>query len=226
MHRWNGQQPGSTGTLSVPTAPVPGQPYSVDLLQAEEGEDSLGPSARAGSTDILSHHSFWLGFTRSLLISSGCGHAPYKLWPDMAEGQSLWSTYCVLDEERPSPTPLSRVPAVCTPNRAEYPDDSWPVETPSPIQDGMTGGCNKFYKVVSGDNCQAVTTKNNVTLSDFYTWNVNSQSRLSIPPFWPSRGSSCSRDRQHYSSFTNGSSLRIILPRVRYFLPTGGSQSR
>ncbi|GAB1317701.1 hypothetical protein MFIFM68171_07911 [Madurella fahalii] len=52
-----------------------------------------------------------------------------------------------------------------------YVDDLWPVQTPSPIQDGMTGGCNKFHKVVSGDNCQTVAAQHNITLSDFYAWN-------------------------------------------------------
>lgn len=116
-----GNNRGSTGTLCHWNSAGPGSALQGRLAASREGEDSLGPSARAGSTDILSHPSFWLGFTRSLLISSGCGHTPYKLWPDMAEGQSLWSTYCDLDEERPSPpTPLSRVPAVCTPNRPGF----------------------------------------------------------------------------------------------------------
>lgn len=96
------------------------------------------------------------------------GYNP-ETYPDAC--QSFYNKYCFYDETAPSPTSMARFPAVCTPKRDEYMDDVYPVETPSPIQPGLTGGCNKFYKVVSGDGCQSVATSNNVTLTDFYTWN-------------------------------------------------------
>lgn len=45
------------------------------------------------------------------------------------------------------------------------------IETPSPIQPGMVDNCNDFYKVVSGDNCQGVSSKKHISLDDFLTWN-------------------------------------------------------
>lgn len=45
------------------------------------------------------------------------------------------------------------------------------VNTPSPIQTGMVGNCNKFHKVVSGDGCQPIATKYGVSLANFYAWN-------------------------------------------------------
>ena len=88
--------------------------------------------------------------------------------------QDLMSTYCTYDSTTPTPTPISRVPAVCTPDRSDYslpalPD---PVTTPQPIQPNLTKGCSKFYKVVRGDICDTVIKKNNVSSAvDFYAWN-------------------------------------------------------
>ncbi|KAL7811323.1 hypothetical protein V8C26DRAFT_437473 [Trichoderma gracile] len=45
------------------------------------------------------------------------------------------------------------------------------ISTPGPIQTGMTGSCNKFHLVVSGDTCSDIASKNGVTLADFYAWN-------------------------------------------------------
>ncbi|KAJ5024029.1 hypothetical protein J3E73DRAFT_259043 [Bipolaris maydis] len=43
--------------------------------------------------------------------------------------------------------------------------------TPTPIQNGMTAGCTKFYKVISGDGCWAIANANSIALTDFYAWN-------------------------------------------------------
>ncbi|KAF3172087.1 hypothetical protein TWF788_009530 [Orbilia oligospora] len=45
------------------------------------------------------------------------------------------------------------------------------VATPSPIQDGMTKNCNKFYFVKSGDGCSPIASQFGVTLANFYAWN-------------------------------------------------------
>jgi LysM repeat protein len=45
------------------------------------------------------------------------------------------------------------------------------VATPTPIQTGMTGSCNKFYKVVDGDSCETIAKKADITLANFYAWN-------------------------------------------------------
>ncbi|RYP62165.1 hypothetical protein DL771_009838 [Monosporascus sp. 5C6A] len=86
---------------------------------------------------------------------------------------NLYEKYCLYTTGMPSPTPMTRFPAMCTPDRSDYnpepiPD---PVPTPRPVQEGMTEGCSKFHKVKSGDTCDKVTKANNVTLADFYKWN-------------------------------------------------------
>ncbi len=44
----------------------------------------------------------------------------------------------------------------------------------------MTCACNRFYKVASGDTCQAVATRNNIALTDFYAWNPAVGTRGSV----------------------------------------------
>lgn len=46
------------------------------------------------------------------------------------------------------------------------------ISTPSPIQTGMVSSCDAFYKVVSGDLCNAVADKYNITAAEFHVWNL------------------------------------------------------
>ncbi|EEQ32195.1 LysM domain-containing protein [Microsporum canis CBS 113480] len=61
------------------------------------------------------------------------------------------------------PTTTSHMPTVTTSPTG--------ITTPTPTQSGMVSGCNKFYKVVSGDNCYNIAAANGITLPDFYSWN-------------------------------------------------------
>ena len=87
--------------------------------------------------------------------------------------QALYWKYCFYDASKPAPSSPGHIPAACTPDRSLYSVEPAPepVNTPQPIQQGMTTGCNKFYLVVPGDNCQSVSRSQNVTLTDFYAWN-------------------------------------------------------
>ncbi|KAH8891136.1 hypothetical protein GQ53DRAFT_720459 [Thozetella sp. PMI_491] len=129
------------------------------------------PESVGWDTDEETAMESWLG---SCWISADDYNNEFDPF-SMAEGcQTLYWQYCYYDPTLPSPSPsLARAPSVCTPDRSSYDlgTDPDPVTTPQPIQDGMTTGCNKFYKVVANDNCQTVASKQNVTLSDFYAWN-------------------------------------------------------
>lgn len=52
------------------------------------------------------------------------------------------------------------------------------ITTPTPIQTGMTGNCNTFYLVKSGNECGTIASSHGISLADFYLWN-------------PAVGSSC-----------------------------------
>lgn len=41
-----------------------------------------------------------------------------------------------------------------------------------PTQSGIAKNCNKFYDVVSGDNCGTVETAFGITHAQFLAWNV------------------------------------------------------
>lgn len=43
--------------------------------------------------------------------------------------------------------------------------------TPYPVQPGMVQGCNRFYLVQAGDDCNGVVAGADISLSDFYAWN-------------------------------------------------------
>ncbi|KAH7037266.1 uncharacterized protein B0I36DRAFT_380504 [Microdochium trichocladiopsis] len=45
------------------------------------------------------------------------------------------------------------------------------IETPSPVQDGITGSCNKFHYVETGSSCQSILTKYGLNIATFYSWN-------------------------------------------------------
>ncbi|KAK2013714.1 hypothetical protein LZ32DRAFT_675836 [Colletotrichum eremochloae] len=45
------------------------------------------------------------------------------------------------------------------------------IATPTPIQPNMVGNCDRFYKVKSGDTCDAIASSNGVTSQQITTWN-------------------------------------------------------
>ncbi|KAI8163641.1 LysM domain-containing protein [Colletotrichum sp. SAR 10_70] len=46
------------------------------------------------------------------------------------------------------------------------------VTTPDPAQPGMVDNCNRFYKVVAGDTCTTIASKNGVTIAQLAAWNT------------------------------------------------------
>lgn len=45
------------------------------------------------------------------------------------------------------------------------------ISTPSPIQSGMVGNCNKFHWVSKGNSCQQIVAYQGITLEEFVKWN-------------------------------------------------------
>ena len=81
------------------------------------------------------------------------------------------NSYCVErnwgippEEPEPSTTSSAAPPSTTT-------DPGTGVETPSPIQEGMTEDCNHFYFVKAGDSCAVIASSHHISLSDFYDWN-------------------------------------------------------
>ncbi|RYP67825.1 hypothetical protein DL769_005687 [Monosporascus sp. CRB-8-3] len=53
------------------------------------------------------------------------------------------------------------------------------IETPSPIQDGMTKGCKMFHFVTSGLSCATVADRYHISVADFVRWNPAAKSGCS-----------------------------------------------
>ncbi|KAK1779165.1 hypothetical protein QBC45DRAFT_432873 [Copromyces sp. CBS 386.78] len=47
-----------------------------------------------------------------------------------------------------------------------------PAATNSPQMPGIVADCDGFYKVVSGDSCDTIASKNSITTTQFKTWNT------------------------------------------------------
>lgn len=45
------------------------------------------------------------------------------------------------------------------------------ITTPTPHQTGMVSDCDKFYLVVSGDECDTIASNEGITVTEFYAWN-------------------------------------------------------
>lgn len=65
---------------------------------------------------------------------------------------------------------LSECPNLCRPSKTLTRENSG-VTTPSPTQPNLVNNCNKFYLVKTGDTCQKILTRNNISLQDFVIWN-------------------------------------------------------
>lgn len=45
------------------------------------------------------------------------------------------------------------------------------IQTPRPHQAGMTANCNKFHKIVSGDDCVTLARDYGISRDEFWAWN-------------------------------------------------------
>ena len=45
------------------------------------------------------------------------------------------------------------------------------IQTPSPIQDGMVRNCKAFYWVKPGEGCDAIASKNGISVAQIVAWN-------------------------------------------------------
>ena len=101
-------------------------------------------------------------------IGSNCAN----LWPDNYVCVSIIG---VNPSFTTSVKPTSTKPTTTKPTNG--------VATPTPIQDGMTKNCKKFYLVKSGDGCWAIANANSISLDNFYAWNPSVKTDCS--GLWP-----------------------------------------
>ena len=92
----------------------------------------------------------------------------------------IGNSYCVesnLGLPLSSTTSTSRVPfsTPATPKLSSTTSKAQPtsgIQTPTPIQSGMTDNCNKFFPVKKNDTCWDISNTNGILLEDLYLWNT------------------------------------------------------
>ncbi|KAK2616538.1 hypothetical protein QQS21_000581 [Conoideocrella luteorostrata] len=78
------------------------------------------------------------------------------------------------------------------------PSTKLPPSGPTPVQEGITTDCKRYYKVVDGDTCQKIVDKHRTfSLSDFFKWNpaVGSDCRSLFLDFYVCVGVSGTPDK-------------------------------
>ncbi|KAL8366231.1 hypothetical protein RB595_004817 [Gaeumannomyces hyphopodioides] len=83
--------------------------------------------------------------------------------------------YCVEGPDAPAETGPTSTAATSTTSTSSGPTTTKPpsngIETPSPVQEGMVGNCDKFYFVPSGESCNDVLRKHGLSVSQLFAWN-------------------------------------------------------
>ncbi|KAM4057439.1 lysM domain-containing protein [Hirsutella rhossiliensis] len=153
-------EPVTTTTASATSTTTTDSPSTTTAAKPDNGISTPTP-IQPGMVDNC--NKFYLvksGNTcQSIAQGSGITLKEFMAWnPDVgATCTSLWlhAHVCVsISGYTPSPT---------NPGNG--------IETPTPIQPGMVGNCNKFYLVSPGDNCDGISRKSGITADDFLKWN-------------------------------------------------------
>jgi LysM repeat protein len=90
----------------------------------------------------------------------------YSLNPGVGNTCStLWLGYyvCVSRIGGPAPTTTKATTTTTKPTNG--------IATPTPVQDGMVGNCDKFHMVGDNDQCNTIARNSGISLSQFYSWN-------------------------------------------------------
>ncbi|TDZ67286.1 LysM domain-containing protein [Colletotrichum trifolii] len=107
----------------------------------------------------------------SVASANGIALSDFYAWNPAVGGTcaGLWANVYVCVRVVGYTAPATSTTAAPPPTTTTAPGNG--ISTPTPIQQGMVGNCNKFYKVKSGDGCAAIASSNGVALADLYKWN-------------------------------------------------------
>ncbi|KAF9871211.1 hypothetical protein CkaCkLH20_11380 [Colletotrichum karsti] len=138
------------------------------------GQD--GPVAPGTATDCTFYDTAYDNtYTCSVFEDSwGLSHADFVDYNPSVKadcsGIKVGNSYCV-EVNYGLPRPTTK-PAPSSTTTTLKPTETGPVK-PSPTQEGLIKTCTKFYRAVSGDDCNKITTAqgNVFTLAEFVSWN-------------------------------------------------------
>ncbi|KAH8178523.1 hypothetical protein LIA77_00042 [Sarocladium implicatum] len=103
----------------------------------------------------------------SVLAESGLSLAQLYRWNPTVKSDcsGLWSkVYVCISTTDPITTTTTTKPTTTAPGNG--------ISTPSPVQSGMVGNCNKFHWVSPGDSCQQIVSYQGISLAEFVKWNT------------------------------------------------------
>ncbi|KAK4170747.1 LysM domain-containing protein [Triangularia setosa] len=96
--------------------------------------------------------------------------------PPPTSSSSSSSTPLTTTTSTQSSLVISSTPSTTTSTRTsptvQTSSTSAPSPSVSPLLPGVASNCNRFYKIVSGDECDIVAAKNGITTAQLRSWNV------------------------------------------------------
>ncbi|KAJ5364020.1 uncharacterized protein N7496_009733 [Penicillium cataractarum] len=104
----------------------------------------------------------------SIALANGITLSDFYIWNTQVgtDCSSLWTDYYVCIAVIGTTTTVTTAPITTTPTSTNG------ISTPTPIQPGMISNCDAFYYVESDDvTCAQIAHDNDISLSQFYTWN-------------------------------------------------------
>ncbi|KAF2007436.1 carbohydrate-binding module family 50 protein [Amniculicola lignicola CBS 123094] len=162
-----------TGGASSPTQSVPStRPTQSGIATACTDFWLVGPDdtcdsiARQAGISLRNFHSW----NKAITMGSCAGLAP-DYYVCVGVGSSAIPT----TTQTTGTTSISRSTRRITSTTAP----PVPVQTPSPVREGMASNCVRFYKQQPDQYCQAIASAAGISLTEFYSWN-------------PATGSDCS----------------------------------
>lgn len=149
---------------------VPGTTVPPTTTTAGPSEPTVSPIMPGADSNCDRYYKVQSGDSCDVVASkNGITVAQLKSWNTEinAACSNLWLDYYV----------CTRVPGATVPTTTTAP----PTPSNSPQLPGAVSNCNKWHKIASGDTCDTVAAKNQITVAMLRSYNTQINSSMSIP---------------------------------------------
>ncbi|OLN96712.1 LysM domain-containing protein-like protein 4 [Colletotrichum chlorophyti] len=153
----------------VPGAVVPTTTLRPSTTTAAATGPTVSPVMPGAAANCDRYYKIQSGDSCDVVASkNGITVAQLRSWnTDINAGCSnLWLDYYVCTRIPDSTTPTTTAKTTTTTAAAAGP-------TVSPVMPGVVANCDRYYKVQSGDSCDAIAQKNGITVAQLKTWNTD-----------------------------------------------------
>ncbi|KAK4195984.1 LysM domain-containing protein [Triangularia verruculosa] len=125
----------------------------------------VNPGAKCPSLDIDTQYCVYGDVTPEVSVSSS-SIPPTTLSSSSSLSTTSWTQTSIVV----SPTSSTATSTTSSSTIQPYSTSS-PSPSVSPLLPGVASNCNRFYKIVSGDECDIVAAKNGITTAQLRSWN-------------------------------------------------------